>query len=107
MVQIMEQLIAAVEELGFVEGENAVALSFTDNNIIFADSRSELVPEQCVGCDRASGLLVCSLYSGKEKVQHSRVGGCAGRTHNRVLKNTETEFKLNPLKASKRSQKGK
>ena len=59
---------------------------------------------QCVGCDRQREFLIgCKMYS-DANVQHSKLGGCAGRTHNRVLKNTDT-FKVNPLKASKRSQK--
>ena len=60
---------------------------------------------KCIGCDRQKDLADCKMYGGNAIVQHSKLGGCAGRTHNRILKNTET-FKLNPLKASKRSQKG-
>lgn len=63
-----------------------------------------LLPDQCFGCDRAKN--VCSMYEGREHLQHSRVGGCAGRTHDRVVKDEGNGFKLNPLKASKRGQKG-
>ena len=59
---------------------------------------------QCIGCDREEYLAGCEMYDSAH-VQHSRLGGCAGRTHNCMLKDTNT-FKLNPLKASKRSQKG-
>ena len=59
--------------------------------------------EQCIGCGKQEGLAECRMYSNPH-TQHSRLGGCCGRTHNRVVKKEE-DFKLNPLKASKRSQK--
>ena len=57
----------------------------------------------CVGCERRQRLESCSIYGERAKDQHSRLGGCAGRTHNRIIKD-EIPFKVNPLKASKRSQ---
>jgi len=47
---------------------------------------------QCIGCDRQKDLADCKMY-GNANVQHSKLGGCSGRTHNRVLKVTDT-FKL-------------
>jgi hypothetical protein len=68
--------------------------------------------EQCVGCEycrseeNASKELapsLCRVYMYPEN-QHTRVGGCAMRTHNKVMSKSD-EFKLNPLKASKRGIK--
>jgi len=66
-----------------------------------------LLPDGCFGCDRgATG--VCTMYRGQESRQHSRVGGCAGRTHNKTLKEDVEgrPVSFDPLKASKKAAKG-
>jgi hypothetical protein len=60
--------------------------------------------EECTGCDKQEGIADCRMYSGRAHLQHSKLGGCAGRSHNREVKKENT-FKVNPLKASKRGQK--
>jgi hypothetical protein len=62
------------------------------------------VPE-CIGCDRYIDYR-CRRHPYQEHKQHTRIYGCASRTHNRedeAVRRKE-EFKLNPLKASKRSR---
>lgn len=70
--------------------------------------------EQCNSCmyqrteEQASKLLspsLCRVYLYPE-MQHSRVGGCPMRSHNRAVV-TSSDFKLNPLKASKRMREVK
>jgi len=69
-----------------------------------------MMPEQCKGCDRVMSRdfeetdQFCSMYKGQEDRQHTRVGGCAGRTHNRKAVVSD-EVKINPLKMSKRGIK--
>jgi hypothetical protein len=62
----------------------------------------ESMPIGCCGCARIPHL-VCQVYPGQEANQHTRIGGCPMRTHNRSKVEIK-EFKVNPLKASKRSQ---
>jgi len=68
--------------------------------------------KECQGCDycRSDELAskelatsLCRVYIYPEN-QHTRTGGCAMRTHNKGTDVSEREFKLNPLKASKRSR---
>jgi hypothetical protein len=68
--------------------------------------------KECEGCnyerseEKASEYLrtsLCRVYDFPE-LQHSRIGGCPMRTHNKEEKQGDA-FKLNPLKASKRSVK--
>jgi len=65
----------------------------------------------CDGCqykrseENASRYLrtsLCRIYDYPE-LQHTRIGGCAMDT--RKVKEVKPEFKLNPLKASKRGVK--
>jgi|MudIll2142460700_1097286.scaffolds.fasta_scaffold165948_1 hypothetical protein len=60
-------------------------------------------PLECVGCNNGTETG-CSRYA-NPFVQHTRVGGCAMRTHNKP--EVKKEDKLNPLKASKRSKEVK
>ena len=61
-------------------------------------------PKGCVGCNNW-GEEGCKVLS-NPYVQHSRLGGCHMRTHNKVTAPKEDK-KLNPLKASKRSGRNK
>jgi hypothetical protein len=60
--------------------------------------------ELCDGCERISFLSLCERYLEPTKLW-GKIGGCAGRTHNLTVVKSD-DFKLNPLKASKRGQKG-
>jgi hypothetical protein len=60
--------------------------------------------EKCTGCERIEGAY-CKMYMMPHS-QWTRVGGCAARTHTKEVK-PSTEFKLNPLKASKRAMEVK
>lgn len=62
-----------------------------------------MIPAECEGCSRHPKGH-CEVYQGMEDRQHTRIGGCAMRTHN--LKDiVSDDKKLNPLKASKRGIK--
>ena len=63
-----------------------------------------MLPLLCDGCGKGSKGY-CEMYKGQEDRQHTRIGGCAGRTNRTAI--TEAEFKLNPLKASKRAREVK
>jgi hypothetical protein len=52
----------------------------------------------CEGCENNKGGCIRYLYP---ELQHKRIGGCAMDT--RKVKEVKPEFKLNPMKASKRS----
>jgi hypothetical protein len=54
----------------------------------------------CNGCSRQKAEGGCEMYDFPER-QHTRLGGCAGRTHNRT-RGVEESKPMNPLKASKR-----
>ncbi len=54
----------------------------------------------CDGCENQKAEGGCKMYAYPE-LQHTRKGGCAGRTHNKTK--VVDDFKVNPLKASKRS----
>jgi len=56
----------------------------------------------CEGCDNKieSIIFACKRYMYPAR-QHTRIGGCAMDT--RKVKEGKPEFKLNPLKASKRN----
>lgn len=67
--------------------------------------------EQCNGClyqrteeqaKKVLALSLCRVYMYPER-QHTRVGGCPMRTHN-LTEIIRDDKKVNPLKASKRSQ---
>lgn len=75
--------------------------------IIFPETSTTLLPDQCFDCGKHPEGF-CTMYKGKENRQHSRVGGCAGRTHDReiVIDKNGKEGPVNPLKASKRKQAG-
>jgi hypothetical protein len=61
-------------------------------------------PKGCEGCNNwVDGVCRILLYP---SVQHSRINGCAHRTHNRAVAKEDSKL-LNPLKASKRSQQVK
>ncbi len=100
---LMDKLIESVEDLKIVSPEAEDVFALSTNVTFIPEASTVLLPDQCFGCDRAQDT--CSMYSGKEVAQHTRLGGCAGRSHNREVKKEDT-FKLNPLKASKRGQKG-
>jgi len=55
---------------------------------------------ECFGCAR---IEKCP-YHGYEDKQHTRIGGCAMRTHNRKAIVSD-DVKINPLKMSKRGIK--
>jgi len=59
----------------------------------------------CEGCGHLGKIKrdECYVYAGQEDRQHTRVGGCPMRTHN-LTKTIRDDKKVNPLKASKRSQ---
>lgn len=64
----------------------------------------------CKGCDNlkedANELvpqLACGVYS-LPQAQHTRIGGCSKRTHNKAEVKKE-DLKINPLKMSKRGIK--
>ncbi len=69
-----------------------------------------MIPE-CKGCDRISKLSFdpdaddygCVVYAHPER-QHTRIGGCPMRTHNKKAIVSE-DIKINPLKMSKRGIK--
>ena len=65
---------------------------------------NEPVVSQCAGCKKARDGY-CSMYM-QTSAQWTRVGGCAGRTHNLSVEKEDTR-KVNPLKASKRSMEVK
>ena len=58
--------------------------------------------DRCEGCNNRIEALIpaCTKYAMPAR-QHSRVGGCPFDTRREAKK--EEEFKLNPLKQSKRS----
>ena len=58
------------------------------------------IVNECLGCDRISGDH-CNRYM-QPYSQHSRLGGCAGRSHNRTVQ-VSSEKPVNPMKASKRT----
>jgi len=58
---------------------------------------------ECSGCPKIHEDGYCTRYKGQEDRQHTRIGGCAGRP--KETQEKTTEFKLNPLKASKRGVK--
>lgn len=66
-----------------------------------------MLPDKCEGCNHASNTWFvfdadCNVYADKAYCQHTRMGGCAMRTHNRTTAKEEV-IKVNPLKQSKRS----
>jgi hypothetical protein len=63
-----------------------------------------MLPQECIGCAKIMGNN-CQMYNNRAKEQWSRIGGCAGRTHNRTVQMDEKKFKVNPIKASKKSTK--
>ena len=69
----------------------------------FLVSREPTV-DQCEGCGRIEGAY-CPMYL-MPHAQWTRLGGCAGRTHNLLVKQVEDK-RLNPLKASKRTMEVK
>lgn len=58
------------------------------------------IVNECLGCARIAEDR-CSMYM-FPYLQHSRINGCAGRTHNRT-KQVSSEKPINPMKASKRA----
>lgn len=67
-----------------------------------------MIDKRCVGCNHVEGNIemgYCRVYDYPE-VQHSRVQGCAMRTHDKPSL-SEDPKRINPLKASKRSQEVK
>lgn len=70
------------------------------------------VVAECEECERINAALcsgkefrICRTLARPSR-QHSRIGGCAFRTHNKAEEEAESK-KLNPLKASKRSKRTK
>ncbi len=77
--------------------------------IIIIEGASTLLtfPSECVGC----GRLIdgeCVMYRGQESRQHTRLGGCAGRTHGIIMEESSLggTVSFDPLKASKKAAKG-
>lgn len=65
--------------------------------------KRESVVENCKGCDKIipiDGEAKCIMYE-KTACQWTRVGGCAGRTHNLATK-VEQKFSTDSIKVSKR-----
>lgn len=62
--------------------------------------------ESCQSCEKIGQLEFCSMYL-EPKKQWTRLGGCAGRTHGKVLKDIRPKGFVDPLKASKRQSKGR
>jgi hypothetical protein len=54
------------------------------------------------GCENRTDIKGCTKYMSPER-QHTRIGGCAMDT--RKVEKEKDNFKLNPLKASKRGGK--
>jgi hypothetical protein len=67
------------------------------NVVVNIDNR---VDPKCAGCSNVTEDR-CKVYE-QPKNQWTRLLGCAARTHNKAIQVDDT-FKLNPLKASKRS----
>lgn len=61
------------------------------------------IVEECKGCERVTNADCCQVYVKPDR-QHSRLGGCPMRTHNRKAIES-TDLKINPLKMSKRGIK--
>ncbi|HPC74333.1 MAG TPA: PxxKW family cysteine-rich protein [Syntrophales bacterium] len=77
----------------------------TKNGCAFNGGTCHPIVEQCEGCARiftSDAGSYCMLYP--HPAGKWAVGGCASATHRKSVK-TEAAQKLNPLKASKRSQK--
>jgi len=67
----------------------------------------ELKGTNCLGCDHMKGSTlfpVCDRYLYPDR-QHTRIGGCPMRTHDRNKKTEEKGF-VDPLKASRRAARG-
>lgn len=63
---------------------------------------SEVI-DKCCGCEHITNMNYCGVYLRPER-HWTRIGGCAMRTHNKAGV-ARGDFKLNPLKASKRGTK--
>jgi len=75
-----------------------------------------MLPDKCEGCQNASNTYFvfnafCRKLDDPDKKifqsdkQHTRLGGCHLRTHNRDLKEDDKGM-VDPLKASKRAARG-
>lgn len=68
------------------------------------------IHERCIGCKHLTGTP-CTMYD-DPGAQHSRIKGCAGRTHDKGISVENRRFMtakgfVDPLKASKRKAGGK
>lgn len=88
---------------GVVEAEGIETIGewFDDSNINHVMAETFL-DERCTGCEHITNVA-CLVYPGQESRQHTRIGGCAMRTHDKTA--TTKGDKVNPMKASKRGIK--
>ena len=93
----MDEVIKAAEE--FVQPTPVIT--------IIEGAFTILLPDQCFGCGKAPEFTKCAMYPGREHLQHTRLGGCAGRTHDRTIEiDKNGKSFIDPLKASKKKAKG-
>ena len=69
------------------------------------DEQDTTPPPRCNGCSHLVEGVRCNCYEWPAH-QWTRIGGCAMSTHPKELV-VNKDFKLNPMKASKRSQEAK
>ncbi len=110
---LLEKRLDDARRDAYAESEEALLDHFPEDEVetVIHNAKefsTALLPDGCFGCERAPEGF-CRMYRGQEARQHTRLGGCAGRTHNKKLVDDMAKggtVSFDPLKASKKAAKG-